>query len=71
MSRISFAGMPASERELTLGREFRNIEVLTFEVNEQGVMTTRAILQSQVFALVGNPTQALSQFTEACTGGHA
>jgi len=71
MSRISFVGMPASERELTLGREFRNIEVLTFEVDRHGVMTTRAILQNQIFALVGNPTQALAQFTEACTGGRA
>lgn len=71
MSKFSFAGIPAYDRECTLGREFRNIDVIDLEINGDGIWITRVILQGQIHALVGEPITALSRVTAACIGGRA
>ncbi|CAG9172447.1 hypothetical protein CURE108131_23090 [Cupriavidus respiraculi] len=71
MSKFSFAGVSAYDRECTLGREFRNIDVLDLEIKEDGVWITRVILQNHVHALIGHPSQALARYTEAFVGGLA
>lgn len=63
--------IPRSEVELTFGRGFRNVDVIDFEINQDGVWITRVLMLSQVFALIGDPEENLRRITEACIGGHA
>ena len=71
MNRMQVIGViPPDDIELTFGRDFRNIDVLTVEVTE-GVMITRVVLMSQIFALVGDPVENLRRITEGCIGGNA
>jgi hypothetical protein len=59
MSKVSFVGASADEKDMLLGPEFRSIDVIDFEVVEGGAIFTRVILQSRVITLTGEPRKAL------------
>lgn len=61
MSKVSFVDASADEKELLLGPEFRNIEVLDFD-NSEGVMCTRIIIEGRPVTLAGDPQEALKTY---------
>lgn len=61
MSAVSFVGADSETRELLLGPEFRNIEVIDFD-SPHGIVITRIIINSKVVALYGNPQEALLNY---------
>ncbi|VVE37520.1 hypothetical protein [Pandoraea terrigena] len=61
MSKTSFVGATADEKAQLLGQEFRNIEVIGFEVTD-GVCFTEILLDGEVLTLVGYPQEALKTF---------
>ncbi|VVE44161.1 hypothetical protein PHO31112_04312 [Pandoraea horticolens] len=61
MSKTSFVAATPDEKAQLLGQEFRNIDVLGFEVTD-GVCFTEILLDGEAFILVGDPQEALKTF---------
>lgn len=62
MSAVSFVGTDPVTREMLLGPEFRNIEVIDFDC-PHGVIITRIIINSRVVTLYGDPQESLLNYT--------
>ena len=58
MSKTSLVGASEDDKAMTLGDEFRNIEVLDVDFTD-GVMVTRIILGGKCITLIGDPRDAL------------
>jgi hypothetical protein len=58
MGKVSLIEASGDEKVLLLGAEFRNINVLDFEV-DGGVIFTRIIFDGQAITLIGDPQEAL------------
>jgi hypothetical protein len=61
--KTSFVGVASDIKAELLGPEFRNIDVLDFEVAD-GVCLTRIVLDGKAITLVGNPQEALTTFLD-------
>jgi hypothetical protein len=61
MSKTSLVGATGDDKVMTLGDEFRHIEVLDVDFAD-GVMVTRIILGGQCITLIGDPQDALKTY---------
>ncbi|WP_059412634.1 hypothetical protein [Cupriavidus basilensis] len=67
MSAVSFVGTDAVTREMLLGPEFRNIEVIDFDC-PHGIVIVRIIINLKVVVLYGDPQEALLNYLRVSTG---
>jgi hypothetical protein len=65
MSALSLETLTADDKDMLFGPEFRNIQLVDFDVNDDGIWLTRAILSGRMHTLVGDPRIALARYTEA------